>query len=232
VIPVAFVVASFVPMIMAMALLGWVVRRETGSSTTAWVAAAAFGLAAHDSEVVFWFSASGFNWALAATLAAWLAAAGADEDGERPRARRLIRAAAWALIAPAFSAIGLLAGPLAALRLLTSPSGRWRRAEFLAPMSGTLAYLAVREVFRYRQVLADGLRQNVGLATALWNIGRAPVDILLPGLIGVRNIDRYLPDAAELALSVAAALGLLAWAWRSPRWRSLALGGLALIVGG
>ena len=200
--PLAFVLASIVPFALASGLVGLVARRELDSPATAWAASACFALASIDGEVVNWYSASSFTWALAATLAAWL---GAIEGLNRRRVGWLVASAFAAMVAPAFCAIGLLAGPLAALRLASDGGGssrgrRWAGA--LAPVAGTVAYLGFCELFRYRDLLASGLSRNgVGWSTALWNLGRAPVDVLVPGLLGIRNLDRSLPDPVELALS-------------------------------
>ncbi|WP_435009136.1 hypothetical protein P12x_000385 [Tundrisphaera lichenicola] len=233
--PMALVLASFVPFAATLGLLGRVIRRELGSASTSLAAVAVMALASADGEVVNWYSASSFTWASAATLLAWL---GALESCRAPDRRRLARwlfvSALGTFAAPAFCAIGLLAGPLAALRMvLDDRAGRHRRMlGALVPISGTIAYLALCECFRYRDVLATGLRQSVGVSTAIWNIGRAPVDILLPGLVGIRNLDPIFPDSIELSLCAILMLGLLAWAIVSRSHRGLILGGLALIVGG
>ena len=233
--PTALVLASIVPFAATLLLLGRVIGRELGSPSTALAAVAILALASNDGEVVNWYSASSFAWASASALLAWLGAL------EACRARDARRRAGWlavswlgAISAPAFCAIGLLAGPWAASRLVLDDraSRRLRWLGALAPSMGTLAYLAACEWFRYRDILASGLKQTVGITTALWNIGRAPIDVLLPGLVGVGNLDAILPDALELTLAATSAVALLAWARSSRERRPMILGGLSLIVGG
>ena len=234
-VAVAFVLGSGLAFATSLALVGVVIRREAGPGFAPMAAVAVFALASADGEVVNWYSASSFAWALSATLLAWLGAAGSARSTGLRRVAWLAMAASGAMAAPAFCAIGLLAGPLAALRALADdrPATLRRRAfDALSPISGMVAYLAACESFRYRDVLTSGVGRHVGWKTALWNIGRAPADVLAPGLLGIRNLDALLPDAAELAFSALAALALLAWAWRSRRDRALVLGGLGLIAGG
>lgn len=227
--PRAFTLASYVPFVLSLGVLGLLIRRETGSGTTALVAVAAFSLSWLYVEVVLWYSASSFAWALLWTLVALLGAA-----AERPRAPARAGMALAAALAPACSAIGLLAGPLAAIRRLAagpSPDGRRSRLGAVFPAAGTAIYLALCSAFRYRDVLADGVRRNVELQKGLGHALRAPVVVLVPGFFGVSNLEPWLPDALEIALFIVGLIGALAWARRSPR-RGLILAGLGLIVGG
>ena len=69
-LPSAFLVASFVAFGATVGMLGALIRRETGSRTSALVAVALFTLSSVSAETVLWYSASSFQWAAAASLAA------------------------------------------------------------------------------------------------------------------------------------------------------------------
>jgi hypothetical protein len=149
-------------------------------------------------------------------------------------------AALGSFCAPAFSAIGLLAGPIAALRAVTEPSPdgwpvvlRARLEALAAPVTGTALYLCVCAGFRYHAVLASSLERNVNVGPGLVATGRAPAEVLLPALFG---LEPSLASGAwvglTLGLSVAVCLSLLVRAWWRPEERPLIVGGLALVVGG
>jgi len=221
-IPAAFEAASLLPFVLCLVFLGRIVRREVGSTAAALAAVAAFSLSAMVVETVQWYSASSFTWALLGCLVAL------DGAGRS----RWWQSALAAAAAPAFSAIGLLAGPLGASRALLSGGSRrraWLRA--LAPAAGSLAYLGFASVFRYRDVLTESVHRNADLPLGLLSTARAPLDVLIPGLFGLRNVDLALPAGLDLALAGLGLAIVLVWAWRS-RDRPLILGGLLLIVGG
>jgi hypothetical protein len=225
-IPTAFTLASFVPLPLALGALGRLIRRRTGSITTALAAVAAAGLSWLYLDVVANYSGSGFVWALALTLLA-IDAAG------RARATALLAA----LAAPAFSAIGLLAGPAGALGgwFPAEPARRATRLRAVAwPITGTFLYLALGALLRYRDVLVAGYERNANWPTGLAAAARAVAGVLPTSLIG-RNLEKIYTspvgrwDVILAALLLAAALG---WATFDPRRRGLVLTGLALIVGG
>ena len=239
--PLAFTLASFLPLIPALGLLARLVRRETGSATTAATCVASFSISWLAIETVYWYSASSFLWALVATEVAWLGSAAAvSAERTSGRWKGIGIATLGAALAPAFSAIGLLAGPIAALRVLAEPSGRLgpvsyraRLTALAAPIAGTSLYLAVCAAFRYHAVLASSLERNINIGPGLLATFRAPVEVLLPALIGIE------PDPASgawrilaIALSLTIGATLLWRAWRKPPDRPLVLGGLALVVGG
>ncbi len=158
-IPMAFQVASFA-FGVTVGLLAALIRRELRSTTASLVAVAVFCLSSVSSETVLWYSASSFQWAASATLASWLAAS----IGRRRR-RRVAGGPGWlvgrsrSLAAPAFSAIGVLAAPLAGLRLLVDRA----RPESTAPATSpgrssrprdVAFYLLICERFRYREVVS------------------------------------------------------------------------------
>lgn len=234
--PLAFTAASILPFLLIVPLLARVLRRELASTTTALVATACFSISALYVETVLWYSASSFAWALLATLVAF-SAAGRTIEGARSRDRAFgwIGSAIATASAPAFSAIGLLAAPLALVRVLaaTGRPARWpvRLIAATAPAAGLAVYLGVVATFGYREVVAQSMHQNADFRLGLASVARAPIDVLLPGLVGLPNIDARLPRGLDLALAAVGLAGLLAWSIRS-RFRPLILGGLVLIVGG
>lgn len=177
--PLAFTLMSYVPFVLSLWMLGLLVHRELGSLGTALVAVAAYCLSSLHAEVVYWYSASSFSWALLFTLVTLLCLA--------PKARQkgqwnLGWSALAAALAPAFSAIGLLAGPLGAIRVAASSDGTARRGvrtAALTPVLGTLLYLAVCSVFRYHDVLASSLEKKIDLGSGLAYALCAPTNVLV-----------------------------------------------------
>jgi hypothetical protein len=229
--PLAFTLASYVPFLLSLGLLGRLVRRETGSATTARVALAAFSCSWLHVETIYWFSASSFMWALLWTLAAWLGVASAVEGTSRGGWWAAMLGAA---LAPACSAIGLLAGPLAALHVLASGRSKdWRgRALGLAPLAGTGLYLAVCILVRHHAYVLHGIEHKADPASGLLATARASIEVLVPGLFGLPHLGQRWSDDLILGL-FGTGFGIsLLWARRSRANRPLVLGGLALIVGG
>ncbi|MDB5352837.1 MAG: hypothetical protein JWN86_4084 [Planctomycetota bacterium] len=233
--PMAFTLASFVPHVLNLVMLGVFLRRELKSTTTALLGVAAFGLSGVISETFNWYSASSFTWAMLGTIAA------VDTAGRATTATTGARRAGWltaslmaALLAPAGSGIGLLAGPMAALRLIAAAPGASlaMRLAGVVPMVGTGLYVAVCSLFRFRDVLADSLVKNVDLYAAMRNVACVPADVLLPGLFGRPSIEPILPDVIAIAVSVLGLLAVLIWAKKDAVRRPLILIGLGLIGGG
>ncbi|MFO0891902.1 MAG: hypothetical protein U0790_22550 [Isosphaeraceae bacterium] len=232
--PLAFTVAALVPFALCLLLLHRVVLLEAGSSTTALAAVALFSLSAVPAEAYWWYSASSFTWALAWTLSTWLGMLGAVEPGVAPRVAG--RGWAWAFAsaaaAPAFSAIGLLAGPIGALRAIQAPHPPGRRVRgALVPLGGTFLYVGIASLFRFRSILAESVRQNGGLRDGLLCTLRAPVDVLLPGLLGLDNADRWLGWGPDLILAIVLLAGVAYRATRGAH-RPLIVGGMACLLGG
>ena len=239
--PLAFTIASYLPFLLSLALLDRLVKKETGSAPAALSAVGIFGLSSLAAESVFWFSASSFTWALALTLAAVLAAIEAGEaPGRRGRTLWILVATTASAAAPMFCGLGLLAGPVSALRLWFGSSdgletrrgsSRFLRVSVSAvPWLGTAAYLA--SAFRLRAVLAQSVERNLNLGQGLLCVVKAPVDVLLPNLVGLPNLDPFLPTPAAVLLFLGLLTLLMVWAWRSPSSRPLIFVGLALILGG
>jgi hypothetical protein len=225
-LPLAFTLASFAAFVVTLGLTGLVVQRETGSSPAALAGVAVFSLSWLAIETVYWYSASSFLWALATTLAAWLAVAGAADRSPG----RLALAAVATACAPAFSAIGLLAGPVAAVRGASGPRRSWRLVA--APLAGTLVYLGACAAWHDRAVVARNVELKAGVAQGLLAATRAPAAALLPGVIGVGPLGSVgLAGGVETAITAAAVVVLAGLALRGVEQPLLA-GGLVLVVGG
>ncbi len=217
--------ASFLPLIPTLGLIVLIVRRETRSTTAAMAGVAIFSLSWLAIETVYWYSASSFLWALLATLFAWH-----FSEPESSHWRRSVLAALSAAAAPAFSAIGLLAGPLATVRVLASPGHR--RLQALWPLLGTGGALALYALSHDHTALASNVGRSADVGTGLFTALRAPMASLVPALFGIRTWQATgLVALIQAMLSLFAAAGLLILA-RRPRDRPLLLGGLLLTFGG
>lgn len=225
--PWAFTAVSLLPFLLCLAMVQILVRRETGSRPAGLAAMAMLGLSPVYVECAWWFSASSFTWALFYALTG-LWCVGRGRWGG-------LGALASALLAPASSGIGLLAGPLAAVRAIFGRediSIRRKVAAALWPLAGTTLYLAGVAALGFgRVVAAESARRHPDLGVALIGVGRAPVDALISGMLGLRDADLGMPRGLDLALSAAGLVAALIWARRSPQ-RPLILGGLLLIVAG
>jgi hypothetical protein len=242
--PLAFTLAAFLPFVLVLGLLGVVARRELGSTTAALAAVAIFSQSPAYFEAVAWYGASNFTWALLMSLAAWYGGTrGREASGVWSRAAWWGVSALSALAAPAFSAIGLLAAPVGIVAATTAPRGpglttrrRWLLAGAAAPAAGTLAYLALASTCHYHEIVADSLHHKGDLAIGLPSIARAPIDVLIPGLAGVTDLDVLLaPSGIDLVLFGLALAGVLAWVWvgtGAGSRRPAIVGGLVLILGG
>lgn len=229
--PLAFSIAAAVPHLLCLAMLGALVRRETGSGPAALVATATLGVSGAITETHAWYSASSFSWALLGTLAA-LGASGRAASPGTSAGRRwawIGAAAVAAFLAPAGSGIGLIAGPVAALRLLAATGAS---VGVGMPMLGTLAYLGVCLPFRLGAILARSAAANVDGLAALRNVARAPAHVLLPSLIGLRNQEETIPVEVAIAATVLLLALVLSWAAQDPSRRPMIACGLGLIVGG
>jgi hypothetical protein len=236
--PAAFTAAALVPFLLCLVALGRLVRRESGSSTAALAAVAAFSLSAVHIEAAWWYSASSFTWAMLGTLLAWLCVLRSLSLKSNAQPVGSIgwwmAAALAALAAPACSAIGLLAGPVAALRAVQDshrPGRRWACAVGLIPLAGTVLYLVIASQVRYFAILTHSVDRNLDIRTGSICTLRAPFDVLAAGLIGLDNADRWQGGGLDLVLGALLLIGALAWGLRSPL-RPLLLGGLALMLGG
>jgi hypothetical protein len=236
--PSAFTASSLIPFGFCLLALGMLVRRETGSPTAALAAVAILSLSPVHVEVAWWYSASSFAWALLGTLLAWCCVLRSLRVGGPATTSRAIgwgiAAASFAVAAPAFSAIGLLAGPVASLRaVLDASRPRHRRtiAVGLIPLVGTVVYLMVASRVDYHRILAHSIDRNRDISTGLLCTLCAPIDVLVPGVLGVDNADRWLRGGPAAILGGLFLLAILAWGLRG-RGRPMSLGALALMLGG
>jgi hypothetical protein len=224
--PLAFTLASYLPWVLCLSILGRLIAHATGSPTTALVAVALFGITPLYAEVVYWYSASSFAWALFWTLLA-LHRAGTTETSQG-----LVTVAVCSALAPASSTLGLLAGPLASIRLGTRrPQGLFNPFRTLIPLLGTTFYLMVCLKFDYFHLIKSNVDHKADLGGGLVLALRAPVELLVPTLFGAYEADVWAPVTLSVILSGAGLIGLVLWAWRS-RNRGLIGCGFLLILGG
>ncbi len=220
--PLAFTTASFVPFLAVLWLLGGIVSRETGSAVTGNLAVVFAAFVPLHAEVVGWYSASSFTWALLCTLAGYRFSMSPARLA--PGAALLAAAAA-----PAFCGIGLLAGPVAALRFLVEK--RWKAS--VLPLLGTALYLFFALALKqHRAWSMPGAPHS--WRPALEAIIRAPVGVLLLGVTRLRDagVRRFNPlDLIGFSGFLIAVAGL-ALRSRHARSRGLIVAGAALILGG
>jgi hypothetical protein len=235
-IPLGFQVASYLALATMLVLAFLWVRQEVLSSAAGLMAVALLVLSAVSAETVLWYSASSFEWAAAATIAAALTAALANGAADRTRRVRWTLASALAsLIAPAFSAVGVLAGPVAATRIAAGGQGRGltskRLAWSMAPLVGTATYLVVCERFHYRELVSASVRRSIEPTAAAWATLRAPGGVLLPGLVGLGDLTARMPGWVLAIFTLLGLVASLAWAARS-RFRGFVLVCLVFLLGG
>lgn len=225
--PLAFTLSAFLPHVLCILMLGAIIRRETGSLSTALVMVPLFGLSGLISESFSWYSASSFSWALLGTLIAIECAGRAAREGVGHPRIWLACSATAALAAPAFSAIGLLAGPLACIRL-----GLTSRLRLVVPLIGTFGYLALCLPFRYHAIVSHSVQRNLDLGAVARNVACTPVEVLLPGILGRHAQITAVPDPVAIALSLAILVTVLVWAWKDRSSRTMIWLAVAMLVGG
>ncbi|HEV3121211.1 MAG TPA: hypothetical protein VGY53_04885, partial [Isosphaeraceae bacterium] len=232
--PLAFTLASYVPFLLVLWLLFALTKCELHSETAAWCGVAVFCLTPVSAETVFWYSASSFMWALLGTLLAWWCVLRGLESSGRGRGLWWAGSALAGALAPAFSGVGLLAGPVGAIRVLAEPGGGRglrQRAFACLPVLGTASYLCVYWAFGQVGALTGAVPHERQGYLLLAEASRAIWQVLVPGLFGVEEHVIKVPAALAIALTVATVGSLLAWAALN-RNRPVILASLALILGG
>ena len=231
-----FLAASYLATVATAVAVGAVVWLEVGSILGALAAVGLFCLESVALETVLWFSASSFQWSAATCLLAWYAATKATRASPlRGRRKWLLISSLLAGASPLFSAIGVLAGPLASFRLaLASDSNRRNRwAGVVVPLGGTLAYLALIAANPgHGSAVSASARQHLDLGATLRAIVEAPGLILIPSLIGLPASPNRLPAWLAGLMTFALVSGGVGWAIRNPARRGLILTGLAWVGGG
>jgi hypothetical protein len=228
-----FTVASYLPFLLCVIGIGIVARRGFGSWTAAGTVAALFALTPAYAEVVYWYSASSFAWALLACLVAISSAQHAREAQEEGRSGRwasLLTAAAT-FLSPCGSGIGLLAGPAAAVIGLPGRK-QWVRGlgPSLAALAGTAAYLVMAALAKQFTVISQSVDRYGDFTTGLsWAI-RAPLYLVATGPLGLRHAELW-PAAVGIISLALVLLGLALWIGQGGPWRWI-VAGTGLILGG
>ncbi len=227
-------------LLAALPLVYLFVRRELGHPLYGLVAAALFGVSSVYQQAVYWFAAAFSILALDTMLLGLLAAQRWRLTGCRGY---LFLSALACLLAPAWFASGVLAGPLCGLYLLGSSFSRERSASadkalaersrlnsFVAlfPMLGTAVFLAISLPFTARYIQHLGHYQGRTMTEAfnplvgLGYTARSIVDNLVLGVAGVSTVETPIPLVVAVLLLLA---GSAYWWWqRAPEQRLLLLG--------
>lgn len=226
--------ASLIAHLLGVGLVFLLVSRERGHFLPGLLAMAIFGLSSLYNESVMWFSCCFGLVALDCTLLALLAAQRWRRDG---RWLALTVCAAATAIAPAWSASGILAGPLSALYLIWPRfSGASKRLDRSAavPLMGSALFLLISLPRTARAIVHA---EHYGGRTAfqafqpwsgLLNTGRSLVGSLLLGQFGVPPLTLPLYLVFPGLLLMAAAM---VWWWRHAACTRLLAVGLAFILG-
>ena len=233
--PLGFCIASAVPWILLLGIVAFWLGRETCSPTATLVSLALIAQSCLALEIVCWYSASTFTWAI---LGVMLGVLGSGTMPTQPRIG-LALTAAGSFLAPSFSLLGVLAAPLAVLTVVLNGSTTSRqKIRVLATATSALgAYLvicyfagsgAVQVIARANN---GGMRPLLAIRYALEAAGQ----ILWPSLLVRPSILlRMVPEAVAVvmgAVALAATAGL-AWRTQFPNRRKLVLVGAAMIYMG
>ncbi len=242
-LPLATALQGPLAILAGMGLLYLLVRRELGHSFYGLVALILFGVTSIYHQAVSWFAASFAVLTLDTLLLALLAAQGWRLTGWL---RHLALCTLWTALAPAWFAVGVLAGPLCCLYLLprddSTPAGWRRRLLSLVPLLGTAVFLAVslpRTAAQITGLLRDDGRLDLIYGTgqpgwqkslpliALNHTGRSLVDQLMLGVCGIGGF--ACPAVVVLVFLLLLAVGGVWW-WRRAPCRRLLVLGLGLIL--
>jgi len=239
--PLTLAFQSILAVMAAVGMLYLFVRRELGHPFYGLVAMILFGVSTVYAEAVTWFSCSFGLLAVDTLLLSLLAAQRWRQAGWW---HALILSAVWAALAPAWSAVGILAGPLCCLYLLlgrkpqtATPavclSPRLLVSLSFVPLLGSGAFLAVSlpltadRIMHLEHYSGQTALEAFQPLTGLWYTARSLVDNLIVGFAGIPWV--VLPPAAVIVVLVLVA-GLAAWWWRQAPVRRLLVVGLAFIL--
>jgi hypothetical protein len=236
-LPLVTALQGPIAQLAAMALLFVFVRRELNDDRLALVATAIFGVTSLYHQAVYWFAASFSVLALDTLLLTLLAA---QQWLRTSRWWWLAACAFGSMLAPAWFASGILAGPLCACYLLFGSATESRRLQtaggknpiyrlyFLVPLSGTALFLVlipsttIQHVMHLEHYAGRAATDAFHVGTGAWYTARSLVDNLFLGQFGVSGVrcPAWLVPFALLLISAAA----VAWWRRAPHRPLLALG--------
>jgi hypothetical protein len=250
-LPFAAALVGPLALLLGMVLVYQFVRRELGHPLYGLVALTLFGVSAVYQQAVYWFAASFSVLALDTLLLTLLAAQRWRKTG---RALYLDLAVAWAALAPAWFASGILAGPLCCLYLVPGRRDEDRGSRIEDRGSGPEGWsvnprssiLDPRSSFTFLPLLGSVLFLAVSLprtASAILRLehyqGKTAVEVFRP-LVGLGYTCRSVVDNLLLGFvgvctvevpvpAVAVVLPLLVtagawWWWQTPRRRLVLLG--------
>jgi hypothetical protein len=231
-LPLAAALQVRLMLLAGLGLMYLFVRREIGHPFHGLVAMTLFGVSAVYQGAVIWFAASQALGALDMTLLALLAAQRWRQTG---RGWHLVLSALWAALAPAWFAIGILAGFLASVYLLCPLPPNVRRNGWagLVPLLGSLAFLGVSLPLSGEQILhadhygSQTALQAFNIPTGIVSTARSLVDNLVLGSVGIAGVTCP-PAVAAAGLVVLIGAGV--WWWRRAPTRRLVILGLAFIL--
>ncbi len=213
-----FTAAAFIPFVLTIVALAGLARRDLGSWPRSVIVVAIFAVApVHVVETVWWYSGSNHMWAVLWTiLALWYSG--------RPGHFASIGTFACVAIAPACSAMGLVAAPACVLYAMAGRSPRVGRIVAAASL-GLLTYGLVASLLGLLPAVIHGRSQSgdpiVGILAAL----QAPTAVLLPALLGLRPVDSALAAIWEIGVTILLSIAVLAWSWKRPE-RGFVVAGL------
>ena len=177
--PLGYSVASVIPWLLVLGLFGSWLLRETGSRTSSFVAVAIVAQSPLVMEAVWWYSASSFCWAIAGILRG---DPGASDIEKKPLSSPMM-IGLGAMLGPAGSSLGHLAGPLAVVRA-SRQSGSERQHKILALIAAARRTPGLSRGLPSRRPAATGAWPERRCSTARPSVG-SRVRTLGPGQAAV-----------------------------------------------